>query len=108
MKAAPRYSSVTAFLAHWRMLRGAGRGAAASGAPQQAALFAAMEAALGGLKPAERSLLLETGAGATAGLGPAAAPAPASQRIDPAQRRRQQRALIKLGRLLAAAGWLAD
>lgn len=76
------YSSLAAFLAHYRTLRHAG-----SLRADDRDLLAAMERALGALAPADRAALADTGA-------------------DPATLRRRQRAERALRRLLVQQGLL--
>lgn len=91
-----QYSSIAAFLAHYRALRGAARhpkGAAASLNAEERTWLAEMERLTSELAPAERDLLAEAEAG---GAGAAAS----------VIRRRRERAEFKLARILAAHGIL--
>ncbi len=101
------YSSVAAFLAHWRALRGASGDVVAARSPQEQELLAGMERVINTLHPRERAALLETTAG-SAGAGPED-PAPADP-VDPITRdalaRRVERAELQLTHRLTAAGWL--
>jgi hypothetical protein len=79
----PVYNSMTAFLAHWRALRNA-----TARTPDQSALLAKMETAIGELEPAEREALETdaTGGGAW---------------------RHRQRAQRHLIHIVRQRGWLA-
>ncbi len=85
------YSSMEAFVTHWRASRAVDGANALSAAESE--LLRAMEAVLEALDPAERAAL----EAASADGAPAAANAHA---------RRRQRALAKLAPILTAAGWL--
>lgn len=101
------YSSVAAFLAHWRALRGASGDNVAARSPQEQELLAGMERVINTLHPRERAALLETTVGA-ARAGPSG-PALAAP-VDPVARdalaRRVERAELQLTHRLTAAGWL--
>jgi hypothetical protein len=84
------YSSMEAFVTHWRALRMVDCAHALSAAESE--LLSAMEAVLEALDPAER-----------AALEASSADAPAAANVRARQR---QRALAKLAPILIAAGWL--
>jgi hypothetical protein len=79
----PAYSSLAAFLAHYRALK-----SSAGYSEDKNRLLAAMETAIGALSPEERAAL-ESGA------------------ADGTARRHRERAELKLSRELAARGMLA-
>lgn len=94
------YSSLEAFITHWRALRTTAARAVGGAVALNAAeseLFRAMERVLGALDPTERAALESTDAPTRDDRTSAAANARA---------RRRQRALSKLCPILAAAGWL--
>lgn len=102
-----QYSSISAFLAHYRALSGAARRPADAVAPlnpEERTSLAEMERLMGELAPAERDLLAEAEAGA-ADASKTASVAPASAAAS-ALRRRRDRAELKLARVLAAHGIL--
>lgn len=80
----PVYSSITAFLAHWRALRDA-----TARTPDQSALLAKMEKAIAELETVEREALKNDGSSGAA-------------------RRHRQRAERHLIYILRQRGWLAD
>ena len=90
------YSSMEAFITHWRALRAA-RSVTGALSAAESELLRRMERVLSALDPAERAALESGDATAPDDRTPAAANARA---------RRRQRALSKLLRILTAAGWL--
>ncbi len=89
------YSSIEAFLTHWRTLRAASARSASDRSAlgrTESELLRAMEHALEALTPAERALL-ESGHEAVATL-------------NDARGRRLQRATTKLVPILTATGWI--
>lgn len=94
------YSSMEAFVTHWRTLRMAA--ARSNGDPRglsatESELLRALDAVLSTLDPAERAALAAADTTAPGDRPPAAVNA---------RWRRRQRALAKLSPILAAAGWL--